>query len=147
MSIGSWDPFGSIERDIDRLMRRSFRRLPQLSEGNGGVTEWSPSADISETEKEYIVRADLPAVKKEDVKVTVNDGVLTLEGERKQKKEERSERVHRTETFYGSFLREFSLPANADANAITCKTEEGVLTIHIPKKTIEKPKQIEVKVQ
>jgi HSP20 family molecular chaperone IbpA len=72
--------------------------------GNGGKVEWAPSADISETEKEYVIRAELPAVKKEDVQVTFEDGMITIKGERKQQKEDKNEKYHRVESFHGSFV-------------------------------------------
>jgi HSP20 family protein len=112
---------------------------------NGGLTvEWAPTADISETDKEYLIRAELPAVKKEDVRVTIERGMLTIEGERKHQSEEKSEKLHRIESFYGTFSRSFSLPENVNADAIRCESKDGVLTVHIPKIEKEKPKQIVV---
>jgi HSP20 family protein len=109
-----WDPFREIERmdrTFSRMMRRAFAGWPRMLEGDGGTKfEWSPSADISETDKEYLIRVELPAVKKEDVKVTVDGGMLTIEGERKQQTEEKGEKFHQVETFYGSFTRSFALP-------------------------------------
>jgi HSP20 family protein len=131
------------------MMPASFLRWPRLSlpGGDGGnKLEWAPSADISETEKEYLIRAELPAVKKEDVQVTFDDGMITIKGERKQQKEDKNEKYHRTESFYGAFERSFSLPDNVNADAIRCESKDGILTVHIPK--IEapkaKPKQIAV---
>ena len=108
--------------------------------------DWAPSADISETDKEYLIRAELPAVKKEDVQVTFDDGMITIKGERKQQKEDKNEKYHRMESFYGSFERRFSLPENVNAEAIHCESKDGVLTVHIPKtETLkQKPKQITV---
>jgi HSP20 family protein len=116
-------------------------------EGNGGKTlDWAPSADISETEKEYVIRAQLPAVKKEDVQVTFDEGMITIKGERKQQKEDKNEKFHRVESFYGSFERSFSLPDNVNADAIRCDSKDGVLSVHIPKTETskQKPKQITV---
>src|SRR5512138_1281334 len=101
MSLIRWDPFSDIDRTFNRMMRRTSAAMPRFSwEGDGGGTklEWAPSADISETEKEYLIRAELPAVKKEDVKVTVDSGMITIEGERKQQKEQKTERFHRVES-------------------------------------------------
>ncbi len=149
MNLVRWDPFSDFESLFNRMTPRTIAAWPRLSldDDGGARLEWSPSADISETDKEYIVRAELPAVKKEDVKVTVDGGMLTLQGERKQKKDEKTEKFHRVESFYGSFMRQFSLPQNAESGAIRCESQDGVLTIHIPKKAAEKPKQIEIKVQ
>ncbi len=146
MSLVRWDPFGDFESLLNLPRSLALRRLA-LDDGGEAKLQWSPSADISETDKEYLVRAELPAVKKEDVKVTVHAGLLTIEGERKQSNEDKGEKYHRIESFHGTFTRQFSLPQNVDVNAIRCESQEGVLTIHIPKKTIEKPKQIEIKVQ
>src|SRR5512139_2541870 len=114
MSLIRWDPFSDIDRTFNRMMHRASAALPRLSrEGDGGANfEWAPSADISETEKEYLIRAELPAVKKEDVKVTVDSGMITIEGERKQQKEEKTERFHRVESLYGNFTRSFALPGD-----------------------------------
>jgi HSP20 family protein len=130
-------------------MPRAFGAWPRLAWNNdgGNRVEWSPSADISETDKEYLVRAELPAVRKEDVKVTLHGGMLTIEGERKQEKQGKAERFHSVESFYGSFSRSFSLPDNVDSANIKCESTDGVLTVHIPKKVTEKHKPIEITVQ
>jgi len=148
-NIVRWDPFSEMDRLFNQLMPRSRLSWPRLAlnDDGGSKLEWSPSADISETDKEYLVRAELPAVKKEEVKVTVDGGMLTIEGERKQQKEEKNERFHRVESLYGSFARSFSLPDNVDAAAIRCESKDGVLSVHIPKKEIEKHKPVEIKVQ
>lgn len=149
MALMRWDPFGDMDRMVNRLMPQSFWSWPRLATDEEGGTklEWSPSADISETEKEYLVRAELPAVKKEDVHVTVEGGMLTIEGERKQQREEKNEKFHRVESVYGSFSRSFSLPESADTTSIKCESKDGMLTVHIPKKEAEKRKPIEIKVQ
>jgi HSP20 family protein len=148
MNLVRWDPFSEIDTLFNRAFPKTLAGWPRVGFDEGGETrfEWSPSADISETEKEYLIRAELPAVKKEDVKVTVADGMITIEGERKQQKEEKNEKFHRVEALYGSFSRSFSLPDNIDTNAIRCEDKDGVLTVHIPKTETEKrkPKQIEV---
>jgi HSP20 family protein len=136
MTIIRWEPFTSSDEIFNRLLPGLFGRLPR---GGGDVKfDWSPSADISETEQEYLIRAELPAVKKEDVKVTVDQGMITIEGERKQEQEDKTEKYHRVESFQGSFTRSFSLPENVDANAIRCDSKDGVLTVHIPKRVQEK---------
>ena len=149
MSMVRWDPFADMDTLFNRLMPRAMGSWPRFaaSEDGGPKLEWSPSADISETEKEYLVRAELPAVKKEDVKVTVDGGMITIEGERKQRKEEKNEKFHRVESVTGSFTRSFTLPDNVDEKNIRCESQDGVLTVHIPKTEIEKRKPIEIKVQ
>ncbi len=140
MNLVRWDPFA----DIDALFNRS---LPRLSlRDTTRKLEWSPSADISETDSEFVIRAELPAVKKEDVQVLMDEGVITIKGERKQHKDEKSEKYHRVESFYGSFERSFSLPDNVNSDAVHCDSKDGILTVHIPKSapTKSKPRQISV---
>lgn len=147
MSIVRWEPFSEMDSLFNRLMPSMLSRWPsRLASSNGGTMEWAPSADISETEKEYLIRAELPAVRKEDVKVTVDDGMITIEGDRKQQKEDKNEKMHRIESFYGHFARSFSLPESVDENTIRCESKDGVLTVHIPKAQAPKtqPKQIKV---
>ena len=149
MSIVRWDPFADMDTLLNRLMSRTPGSWPRFAvdDDGGPKLQWSPSADISETEGEYLVRAELPAVKKEDVKVTVDSGMITIEGERRQRKEEKNERFHRVESVSGSFTRSFTLPDNVDEKNIRCESQDGVLTVHIPKTEIEKRKPIEIKVQ
>jgi len=111
------------------------------------VSAWTPALDVSETDAEYLVRAELPAVKKEDVSVTIDDDVLTIAGERKFDKEDKSEKVHRRESFRGMFSRSLSLPDDANASGIRAESRDGVLTVHVPKTKIERTKAIEIKVQ
>jgi HSP20 family protein len=147
MSFIRWEPFGDVDALFNRLVPSSFGNWSRLAlGGNDRKLEWSPSADISETDKEYVIRAELPAVKKEDVQVTYDDGVITIKGERKQQKDEKNEKFHRVESFYGSFERSFSLPDNANAETIRCESKDGILTVHIPKTETPKnsPKQITV---
>ncbi len=146
-----WNPFSELDRmdrQLNRMMQRAFSgrmRIPLEGESSGKY-EWAPSADISETDKEYLIRAELPAVKKEDVKVTVDGGMITIEGERKQQTEEKGERYHQVESFYGSFSRSFALPDDVKVDAIRCEDKDGVLTVHLPKSEAQKskPKQISV---
>lgn len=149
MSIIRWEPFSGTDDLFSRMMPAFLGRMPRLALPGDGETkfEWSPSADISETEKEFIIRAELPAVKKEDVKVTVDQGMITIEGERMQQKEDKNEKYHRVESFQGSFSRSFSLPENVNAEAIHCESKDGVLTVHIPKVQPAAPKVRQIKVE
>jgi HSP20 family protein len=128
-------------RNFSPFFGRGLRRY------RGEEIEWSPTADISETEKEYLIKAELPEVKKEDVKITVENGVITLSGERKHEKESKDENELRVESFYGTFSRSFALPDDADPKNIRAESKDGVLRIHIPKTESKKsnPIQIEVK--
>lgn len=146
MNLVRWEPFASFENMFGRMPALS--RWLELPDANGGSRfEWSPSADISETEQEYLIRAELPAVKKEEVRVTFDDGMLTVSGERRQKEEEKKEKLHRVETFYGSFRRSFTLPDNVDVAGIRAESKDGIITIHVPKTKTEAKKAKEIKVQ
>jgi len=147
MSLIRWDPFADVDVFFNRMMPNSFANFPRMAlEASGRKLDWAPSADISETDQEYLIRAELPAVKKEDVQVTFDDGMITIKGERKQQQEDKNEKYHRTESFYGSFERRFSLPDNVNSDAIRCESKDGILTVHIPKVETpkSKPKQITV---
>lgn len=147
MSLIRWEPFKEAD-EFFRSMSSPLRgRWSRMLGENGGAMEWAPAADISETEKEYVVKAELPGVKREDVKVTLEDGVLTIQGERRQEQEEKGEKTHRTERFYGSFSRSFTLPDNTDAGSIRAESKDGVLQVHIPKLKAEKARAVEIKVQ
>jgi HSP20 family protein len=119
--------------------------------GDGGkeamtVAEWSPLVDIIEDEKQYLIRAELPDMKKEEVKLTVENDVLTISGERKYEKETAGYKHHRIERAYGSFVRSFSLPEDADGSKVSADYKDGMLTVRLPKSEKAKPKAIEVKV-
>jgi HSP20 family protein len=109
-------------------------------------TDWAPAVDVQETPAEYILKADLPEVKKEDVKVEMEDGILTIEGERKQEKEEKGKKFHRVERSYGKFVRRFALPTEVEAGAVGAEFKDGVLVVRLPKVATTRPKSIEVKV-
>lgn len=147
MNLVRWTPFTDVDSLFNRMLPASFLNWPRAPlQGSAGKLEWTPSADISENDKEYLIRAELPAVKKEDVQVMFDDGMISIKGERKQQKEEKNEKYHHTESFYGSFERRFSLPDNVNADAIRCESKDGILTVHIPKTEAPKatPKQITV---
>jgi HSP20 family protein len=147
MSLLRWEPFGDVDALFGRLVQSGLTNGGRLALGeNNRKLDWAPSADISETEKEYVIRAELPAVKKEDVQVMYEDGIITIKGERRQQKDEKGEKFHRMETFFGSFDRSFSLPDNVNADAIRCESMDGILTVHVPKTEVvkNKPKQITI---
>jgi len=144
MSLIRWEPFYSVD-DMFKGLPALFGRVSPFS--GYANTDWSPSVDISESGEEYLIRAALPAVKKEDVSVTVDDGMLTLSGERRQKEEQNGEKFHKVESFYGNFSRAFALPEGIDAAAIRAESKDGVLTIHVPKTKAEARKPTSIKVQ
>ncbi len=116
------------------------------NEENMTVPEWTPAVDIIEDEKGYLIKVELPEVRKEDVKVTVESGTLTIAGERRAEKEEKGRRFHRLERFFGSFERSFSLPDDADDSKVNAEFKDGVLRVYLTKSEKARPKQIEVKV-
>lgn len=147
MAITRWDPFQELEAMNERL-NRVFGR-GSLSRGANGetlVADWAPSVDIAETPEEFVVKAELPEIKKEDIKVTLEGGVLRLSGERKSEKEEKDKRYHRVERFRGTFMRAFSLPDTVDQAKLAADYKDGVLTIRLPKMAPAKPATVDIKV-
>jgi len=145
---GQWSAWKDLE-DLEKRLATLWGRSPVKGERDKEamtVAEWSPLVDISEDEKEYLVKAELPEVKKEDVKLTVQDNVLSITGERKYEKEEKGKKYHRVERSYGSFMRSFTLPEDADGSKVAAEYKDGVLKVHLPKSEKAKPKSIEVKV-
>ena len=110
------------------------------------VAQWSPLVDITEDEKEYIVKAEIPEMKKEDIKINVHDDVLAITGERRYEKEEKGKKYHKVERAYGSFMRRFTLPEDADGSKVSAEYKDGILNVHLPKSEKAKPKAIEIKV-
>ncbi len=153
MSLVRWDPFREMEEMGERLNRvlGGMARPGRASASETGrealtVPDWAPVVDISETDGEYLIKAEIPEVKREDVKVSVENGVLTMQGERKQEKEEKGKKFHRVERYYGSFLRTFTVPDNVDDTKVRAEFKDGVLNVHLPKTEKAKPKAIDVKV-
>ena len=144
-----WSPLKELE-DMEKRLSTIFGRSPMATDGEKkeaiSVTEWSPLVDISEDDKEYIVKAEIPEMKKEEIKINVHDDVLTVSGERKYEKEEKGKKYHRVERAYGSFMRSFVLPENADGSKISAEYKDGVLKVHLPKSEQAKKKAIEVKI-
>ncbi len=140
------DPFREIE-NIERRLGSLIERTPFhfTREPLFGTQEWAPQVDILEDEKEYTIKADLPEVAKGDVKVTFQDGILEISGERKAEKEETGRRFHRAERFYGRFIRSFSLPSGAEGEKAKADFHHGVLVVHVPKSKESAAKAIEVK--
>lgn len=147
MALVRWDPFRELQ-DMSERLNHMISRPALRGSGKEALTvaDWIPTVDISETDAEYLIKAELPEIKKEDVKVTVEDGVLTILGERRQEKEEKGKKYHRVERSYGSFVRSFTLPESVDEGAVKAEYKDGVLNLHLPKTEKVKPKTIDVKV-
>jgi len=150
-ALTRWNPFREME-DMQRRMSSLFDWSPfrrsnlTAEQENITVPEWAPLVDIAEDEKEYLIKAELPEVQKDDVQVTVDNGTLTISGERKAEKEEKGRRFHRLERYYGRFERSFSIPDDAEADHVKAEFKDGVLRVHLGKSEKARPKQIEVKV-
>lgn len=136
MNLITWSPF----RELDQLFSRYARDMSPA----GDNMQWRPSADIVENEKEYLIKADLPEVKKEDIDISVENGVLTLSGERRIEKSTDDEKEHRRETFYGRFARSFALPEDVDQTKISAESKDGVLRVHLPKSEARQPRRVQV---
>lgn len=148
MNIVRWDPFRELEEvctRLNRLFTQPFGR--RLAEDEGSLmAEWAPAVDVQETDGEYLIKADLPEVKKEDVRVELQDGMVCLRGERKQEKEEKGKKFHRIERAYGQFERRLALPSEVDPQKVAAEFKDGVLKVHLPKSPTAKPNSVEVKV-
>lgn len=145
MQLTQWNPFREME-DLLARFRTGFPRTALAEREFTPMADWSPAVDIAENEKEYLVKAELPGVDKNDVKVQVHNGVLCISGERRFEKEEKDERHHRVERAYGSFTRSFVLPEDVAQDAISAEDKDGILTVHLPKTEARKPKATEIKV-
>ena len=110
------------------------------------VADWSPEVDISEDDHGYLLKADLPEMKKDDVKVTVEDGILSVSGDRKCQKEDQKKKFHRIERSFGTFRRSFTLPEDADSTKVTAEFRDGVLKVHLPTAPVARSKATQVKV-
>ena len=147
MRVIKWEPFRDVDDMFERVFADTMRRWPRTSNDERRVYDWAPAADVSETDGEYIIKAELPEVRKDDLNITVQEGVLTLAGERKEEKREDNEKVHRIERFHGSFSRRFTLPDDADEQGIKAESKDGVLVIHIPKHKVAQPQPRQIQVQ
>lgn len=143
MNIIRWEPL----REFEDMFRQYSPLWSRVMRHQGEADQWSPVADITETDKEYLIKAELPEVKKEDVKITLENGVLTISGERRHEKEHKEENEIRVESFYGTFARSFSLPDNIDAKGIHAESKDGVLRVRIPKTPAAESKKVAIEVK
>lgn len=147
-TLTRWNPLRELEDFQNRLVN-AFNPA-SAHRGNGkeslALAEWMPLVDIAEDDKEYLITVELPEVNKEDVKVTLENGVLTVTGERKFEKEENNKKWHRVERSYGSFARSFALPDDGDPAKVNAEFKDGILKVSVAKSEEARPKQIQVKV-
>lgn len=139
MQLTTWNPL----REIDELFGRYGRGL----RANLPEEEWLPPVDINEADNEYVLRAELPGVEKKDVNISVENHVLTIEGERRNEHAEKGEKSHRIERYFGRFVRSFNLPEDVNESEIKAEHNDGVLQVHLPKSETEKRQRIEVGVE
>ncbi|MFK7915603.1 MAG: Hsp20/alpha crystallin family protein [Pseudomonadales bacterium] len=128
MQVTPWRPFD----EMDELLRR-FAKMPALTASGDANAQWAPTADISESKKEYLIKAELPGVEKKDIAVDLDRDRLTIRGERSDTQESKDETYHRKESFYGTFSRTFALPSDVDASKLRAESKNGVLQVHLPK--------------
>ncbi len=146
MTIVRWSPFREMDDVLDRYQQLRGSRSAARGQGLDPGIDWRPTADVIENDDEYVIKAELPEVKREDVDVRLENGVITLSGERRFEKTAEDEKHHRIESFYGKFARSFSLPDDVDASRISAESKDGVLRVHLPKSKIEKPHSVKINV-
>jgi HSP20 family protein len=146
----TWNPLREMDEAQNRFNPFFLAGFPNRM-GSGEihsltVADWSPEVDISQDDHEYLLKADLPEMKKDDVRVTVEDGILSVSGERKSVKEDQKKKFHRIERSFGNFRRSFTLPEDADSTKVTAEFHDGVLRVHVPTTPVTKSKATQVKV-
>lgn len=147
MSVMRWDPFRdllSIQDEMNQIFRRTLGQGDTGREGEPRA-RWAPALDILERDNAYVVNLEVPGVKQDDLEITLDDGVLTVKGERSFTQETDKEQYHRVERRYGSFRRSITLPSRTKADAIEATFENGVLQIVVPKAEEAKPRRIQVR--
>jgi HSP20 family protein len=146
MDLVRWNPWKemvSLRERMNRMFEDSLFR-PERHEDGLGLGAWSPAVDMFEKDDKVVIKAELPGLDKKDVSLDLQNGVLTLKGERKHENEVKEENFYRREMSYGKFVRSFSLPVDVDADNIKAEFQNGLLTVEVPKPEEHKPKQIKV---
>jgi len=147
MALVKWTPFRDLMTIQDQINRLFEDSLHRTDEKGLSVPSWQPLVDIYEDGQAIVIKAELPEVDEKDIQVNIEDGTLTIKGERKLEQEEKKENYHRVERFYGSFMRSFDLPTTVDQDDINAAYDKGVLKITLPKKEEVKPKKVDIKVK
>jgi HSP20 family protein len=148
-ALAQWNQLKELEdlhKSLGSLFGRPQTQRLESKEELMRVPEWTPLVDISEDAKEYLIKAELPDVRREDMKISMEDGTLTIAGDRKYEKEENGRKYHRVERAYGSFGRSFSLPDDASPAKVTADFKDGVLKVHLAKNEKARPRQVEVSI-
>jgi len=145
-TITRWDPFRGLTTLQDQVNRLFEGTFPQGRAGEADLATWAPAVDIYEGQDELVAQVDLPGVQEKDIDIRLENNTLTIRGERKFEKNVNEENYLRVERAYGSFTRTFSLPNTVNAEAIRADYNQGVLTVHMPKREESKPKQVKINV-
>jgi HSP20 family protein len=146
MALVRWRPMRGLV-DIQDEINRMFEDIAGSADGEKGLSKLSPPADVIENKDSFVVRAELPGLKKEDVKVTLQNNVLIISGEKKKELEEKNQAYHRVERSYGTFYRSFELPVPVNAGNIKADFKDGILRVELPKNEEARPKEIEISVK
>jgi len=141
-----WPTFGRLSSLRDQLDRLFESPLAEWTGTAQLLSGWTPALDVYEDKENFIVKAELPGMKREDINVSLHDGALSISGERQSETKHEDAEVHRTERFYGRFQRTVALPASVAADKVKAQYKDGVLTVTLPKTEEAKPKQIDVSV-
>ena len=147
MALVSYDPWGSLSKlhdDVNRVFQSRLGNLEQADGSSAATSHWTPAVDIEEQTDRFVITADVPGVAPEDIEITMENGVLTIQGERKAEKNVGQNGYRRVERISGSFYRRFSLPDTADGEAITARGQNGVVEITIPKGEKAKARRISI---
>lgn len=153
MTLMKWDALRDVENLLERTSRslgwmpsRSMGWMPMMAADMATNGEWCPCVDIGENDRAFVLKVELPGVKREDVAINIQNDVLTLEGSRRREEESQGQRFHRLERSYGHFLRSFSLPDNVDAAGIGARFHDGLLEVELPKTAATQARSIEVQI-
>jgi HSP20 family protein len=146
MTIVRWEPFrelSTLQNEMNRLFNTVFD-APSPANSGSTLRRWMPAMDLVETDDHFVLRADLPGMSQDDVKIEFEDGTLTVSGERKAEHESKNEGYYRVERAFGAFSRSLTLPQGIDPEAVSANFENGVLEIRVPKPEERKPRRIEI---
>jgi HSP20 family protein len=148
--VTTWNSLREMDKAQNRLNRFFVGGFPNRMGSDEipsmAAADWSPEVDVSEDDQGYLLKVDLPEMKKDDVRVTVEDGILSVSGERKTEKEDHKKKFHRIELSFGTFRRSFTLPEDAGSTKVTADLRDGVLRVHLPTTPVAKSKATQVKV-
>jgi HSP20 family protein len=146
VTLRKYEPFDPWTRDVERMFSRMLDLPNRVFGEEAALAGWQPRMDVKETDNALVVRMDLPGMDQKDIRVNVENNLLTVSGERRMEEEKKGETFHRVECYYGNFSRGFSLPQTVDAGKIDAKYRNGVLEIRLPKREESKPRQISIQV-